>query len=325
VKLRDDRAAPIALELQRFVHKHLSKLKHSRNTSSAQSSAPSPLSASSPSESTTVSVSQSTVPPLAPLSSSSSSSSSSPPPHAFSSSLPLSFASSSKHSQPSHLAREVHQFVMKLYGTICRHHVWEDASDDELDNVLENLEKFVLTKLYSVMFTGTKGEVKKNAQLDRKIRLLDCFIQPRHLDIPEMWFLRGDEFIHSAAFELGKIAVYKAPRDKIICLLNCCKIVMGTFSASASAVPITFIYCIFYFIFICLLRCFNFHIAIPSYHGACLACLIAFSSIQITSSHFNDQHKHHRQMLWWTGMIIPKSHNVATSIDHQAWMTFSPF
>jgi len=42
----------------------------------------------------------------------------------------------------------------------------------------------------------------------------------------------SDSFIEFAASELRKMNNYKAPRDKLICVLNCCKVIFGTFSFS---------------------------------------------------------------------------------------------
>lgn len=49
------------------------------------------------------------------------------------------------------------------------------------------------------------------------------FVRPRHLDMPDT-LCSGDGFIQ-AQQELCKIDSYKAPRDKMICVLNSCKII----------------------------------------------------------------------------------------------------
>jgi hypothetical protein len=51
------------------------------------------------------------------------------------------------------------------------------------------------------------------------------WVQEKHLDVPE-----GDQsagFLAFAQSELLKISHYKAPRDKMICILNCCKVIFG--------------------------------------------------------------------------------------------------
>ena len=50
----------------------------------------------------------------------------------------------------------------------------------------------------------------------------------------------SDSFIEFAASELRKMNNYKAPRDKLICVLNCCKVIFGTFlslSSLSSLIP----------------------------------------------------------------------------------------
>lgn len=38
-------------------------------------------------------------------------------------------------------------------------------------------------------------------------------------------------FLEFAGSELLKVNHYKAPRDKLICILNCCKVIFGESSA----------------------------------------------------------------------------------------------
>lgn len=46
------------------------------------------------------------------------------------------------------------------------------------------------------------------------------------------WFLRGP--YANVWTELLKIKSYRAPRDKIICVLNCCKVIFGLLKHSKS-------------------------------------------------------------------------------------------
>ena len=49
------------------------------------------------------------------------------------------------------------------------------------------------------------------------------FVKSSHLDIPE--HITETESFQLAQNELRKMDTYKAPRDKMICVLNCCKII----------------------------------------------------------------------------------------------------
>ncbi|KIY63586.1 hypothetical protein CYLTODRAFT_493795 [Cylindrobasidium torrendii FP15055 ss-10] len=114
--------------------------------------------------------------------------------------------------------------------------IWRDATPAEFDNAMEGMEKLVMNQLYQFTFTPAIAQTSRRAQItaddlerDRvlvqRIRLLE-WIEPRHLDIPTEE-QAGEGFLAFAQQELLKINSYKAPRDKLICILNCCKVIFG--------------------------------------------------------------------------------------------------
>jgi hypothetical protein len=54
---------------------------------------------------------------------------------------------------------------------------------------------------------------------------LFTWVKEKHLDVPEGEQSAG--FLAFAETELLKINHYKAPRDKMICILNSCKVIFG--------------------------------------------------------------------------------------------------
>lgn len=44
-------------------------------------------------------------------------------------------------------ARIIHSFVEIMENKIEKHPLWKDASEEEMDGVVEGIEKFILTKL----------------------------------------------------------------------------------------------------------------------------------------------------------------------------------
>lgn len=100
--------------------------------------------------------------------------------------------------------------------------------------------------------TGRKGQhqedIERDEILGQKVRIYG-WVQEEHLDIPLVGdngrrFLilaqqgkpPADRSILSGAditIELLKIKTYRAPRDKIICVLNCCKVIFGRTSHSS--------------------------------------------------------------------------------------------
>jgi len=135
--------------------------------------------------------------------------------------------------------------------------VWRTVSDAEFDNAREGMEKLVMNRLYSQTFSpaippleqtpagrtksgrsqamqdphgpGRRGQhqedVERDAVIAQKIRIYG-WIKEEHLDMPAIGE-QGRKFLVLAQQELLKINSYRAPRDKVICILNCCKVIFG--------------------------------------------------------------------------------------------------
>lgn len=129
--------------------------------------------------------------------------------------------------------------------------VWRSVSDAEFDNAREGMEKLVMNRLYNQTFSpeippvdplrnkgrrsatplgpGRKGQhqedVERDEVLAQKVRIYG-WIREEHLDI-RPFAEKGKRFLQLAQQELSKIKSYRAPRDKVICVLNCCKVIFG--------------------------------------------------------------------------------------------------
>ncbi|GAM83529.1 hypothetical protein ANO11243_015170 [Dothideomycetidae sp. 11243] len=134
--------------------------------------------------------------------------------------------------------------------------VWRAVSDAEFDNAREGMEKLVMNRLYSQTFSpvippmevipqpksrrsraqatsqngpGRKGQHQEDVERDeviaQKIRIYG-WIREEHLDFPSLGE-KGRKFLSLAQQELLKINSYRAPRDKVIQILNCCKVIFG--------------------------------------------------------------------------------------------------
>jgi hypothetical protein len=137
--------------------------------------------------------------------------------------------------------------------------VWRTVSDAEFDNAREGMEKLVMNRLYSQTFSpaipppepasprkarrrqeppgpGRRGQhqedVERDEVLAQKVRIYK-WVGEEHLDIKPVGE-KGKKFLHLAQQELLKIKSYRAPRDKIICILNCCKVIFGFLRTSSS-------------------------------------------------------------------------------------------
>jgi hypothetical protein len=137
--------------------------------------------------------------------------------------------------------------------------VWRTVSDAEFDNAREGMEKLVMNRLYNQTFSpaipppepasprkgrrrqdppgpGRKGQhqedVERDEVLAQKVRIYK-WVSEEHLDIKPVGE-KGKKFLSLAQQELLKIKSYRAPRDKIICVLNCCKVIFGFLRTSKS-------------------------------------------------------------------------------------------
>ncbi|KNG48924.1 vacuolar protein sorting-associated protein 9 [Stemphylium lycopersici] len=137
--------------------------------------------------------------------------------------------------------------------------VWRTVSDAEFDNAREGMEKLVMNRLYTQTFSpaipppepasprkgrrrqeplgpGRRGQhqedVERDEVLAQKVRIYK-WVSEEHLDIKPVGE-KGKKFLHLAQQELLKIKSYRAPRDKIICILNCCKVIFGFLRTSNS-------------------------------------------------------------------------------------------
>lgn len=89
-----------------------------------------------------------------------------------------------------------------------------------------------MTKLYSRTFGISSLDQERDELLTQRMTAL-AFIQPNHLDIPEAYCNENSWVL--AQRELLRINTYKAPRDKLVCILNCCRIINNLLHTGAAA------------------------------------------------------------------------------------------
>ncbi|KAJ8115493.1 hypothetical protein ONZ43_g4654 [Nemania bipapillata] len=148
----------------------------------------------------------------------------------------------------------ISDFLAFIANKMAQCEVWRDVSDAEFDNAREGMEKLVMNRLYTQTFSptipapqpipgarpkkrggdppmgpGRKGQHQEDVERDdvlaQKISIYG-WVREEHLDIPAVMD-SGKKFLALAQQELLKIRTYRAPRDKIICVLNCCKVIFG--------------------------------------------------------------------------------------------------
>ncbi|KAL3845580.1 hypothetical protein ACJIZ3_002983 [Penstemon smallii] len=117
----------------------------------------------------------------------------------------------------------VQEFLANMEAAFRAHSLWSGSSEEELESAGEGLEKYVMTKLFPRVFASVPEDVKADEQLHEKMALIQQFIRPENLDIKPTF--QNETSWLLAQKELQKINMYKAPRDKLVCILNCCKVI----------------------------------------------------------------------------------------------------
>ncbi|KAG0088740.1 hypothetical protein BGZ93_003083 [Podila epicladia] len=117
----------------------------------------------------------------------------------------------------------IHDFLDFITGKMEICELWKNATDQEFENVKEGMEKLVMNRLFTYTFSpSTTDDAERDEVLNQKIRIFR-WIREEHLDIPHS--PHNEAYLNNAQSELKKINSYKAPRDKVICILNCCKFI----------------------------------------------------------------------------------------------------
>lgn len=125
---------------------------------------------------------------------------------------------SSPHSETEDV--RVLEFMEQMDGKVARSPQWKAASDDELENSREGIEKYLMTKIYNRAWSPTDEEAQRDATLMAKMDMLRDLITADHFDIPKQY--QKEEAFQMATTELLRVNNYKAPRDKLTCVVNWC-------------------------------------------------------------------------------------------------------
>ena len=102
----------------------------------------------------------------------------------------------------------------------------------ERENSREGLEKILMSKIYAETF-ARQGDAARDDRLDSKCATLAKFIRGQHLDLPAE--TAAPEFADSwqrAGEELRNMSKYKAPREKMVCALQCCRLLSNLLTAA---------------------------------------------------------------------------------------------
>eukprot|EP00931_Biecheleriopsis_adriatica_P047792 TRINITY_DN2757_c0_g1_i1.p1 TRINITY_DN2757_c0_g1~~TRINITY_DN2757_c0_g1_i1.p1 ORF type:complete len:443 (+),score=125.88 TRINITY_DN2757_c0_g1_i1:10-1338(+) len=127
---------------------------------------------------------------------------------------------------PSGLAREaaasrIHKFLSALQDRMLTEvAVFKEADEDGQTNAAEGLEKFLLSRLHPKIFAVEKADLSEDTLLRQRIDSLS-WVSFSNLGVPPV----ETSLLALAVEQLQGIDKFKAPRDKIICILNTCRVI----------------------------------------------------------------------------------------------------
>ncbi|CUS23807.1 LAQU0S12e00474g1_1 [Lachancea quebecensis] len=132
----------------------------------------------------------------------------------------------------------VNDFKIFVFDKLPFYEPFKSADAANLLNAKEGMEKLIMGKLYHKCFSpclksqsnlidkGHKTDLNQDAMLEEK-REEFRFIDPEHLEINDKISSKLETFARLSAKELGRMNDYKAPRDKMVCALNACRVIFG--------------------------------------------------------------------------------------------------
>lgn len=108
------------------------------------------------------------------------------------------------------------------------------GDEEERTFLIEGLEKLVTTKLYNVLFDAVSFENDDaDHYLFRKLKVLKTFVKLDHFDISKLYIetLQSDSlWLDVCKNELYKFVRVKSPKDKVVLIVNICKILLSYMS-----------------------------------------------------------------------------------------------
>lgn len=122
----------------------------------------------------------------------------------------------------SEAARRVHKFLTTTQDWMLSDIVVFSADGDEEGrmNAAEGLEKFLLSRLHQKIFATDLADQEEDARLHERVASLS-WVSFEHLGVPPV----EPSLLMLAVNELRRVEDYKAPRDKLVCILNASRVI----------------------------------------------------------------------------------------------------
>ncbi|XP_072421866.1 GTPase-activating protein and VPS9 domain-containing protein 1 isoform X2 [Chiloscyllium punctatum] len=133
----------------------------------------------------------------------------------------------------------VEEFLQSLYGVMAQDVIWQNASEEQLQDAQMAIERSVMNRIFKLAFYPNQdGDILRDQLFNEHIQRLCKVVSANHraLQIPEVYLKEAPW--PSAQSEIQTINAYKTPRDKVQCILRMCSTIMNLLSlANEDSVP----------------------------------------------------------------------------------------
>jgi len=125
----------------------------------------------------------------------------------------------------------VRAFLTRVEETMRLHPLWREDTPQQWEITVEELERFVMGKVYKAVFAVHPACSRRDAHLAARLQSLS-FVRLKQLEIdePSVFLAPGWKMAQSAIREMDNVM---APADKLACIMNSCRIIALLLSAAA--------------------------------------------------------------------------------------------
>lgn len=137
--------------------------------------------------------------------------------------------------------KAIADFKVFIFERMMEYEPFKHMGEVDFENAKAGVEKLVVTKLYELVYSPAipperldeshKADLALDSVLEENYKTY-AGLTANDLDVDSQLVEQGQQFIQMAAEELNKMNNFKAPRAKIICLLNSCKILFQLIKSS---------------------------------------------------------------------------------------------
>jgi Rab5 GDP/GTP exchange factor len=113
----------------------------------------------------------------------------------------------------------VQDFFIRMESMFRTHPSWRGAGPEVIDQAIEGLEKYVMSKIWPRTFAASSEDRDRDERYFRLARALS-FVNLTTLMGGTAEVIPDEGLVATAVSELTKMDRYKAPRDKLLCLVN---------------------------------------------------------------------------------------------------------